>query len=303
MLVIVALGGTALLRRGEPLEPASQQANIERACRALAPIADAHSLVITHGNGPQVGLLALERDGNGSFPLDVLSAETEGMIGYVVERELGNLLPRDRELATLLTMVEVYARDPAFAAPSKPIGPVYDEAVARELAAANGWRMKRERAGFRRVVASPQPLRIVEIEPIRRLLDGGCVVICAGGGGIAVVDDGMRLVGAPAVVDKDLASALLARQLGADLLVMATDVDGVHDGWGTPADRLIESADPAALRPESFEAGSMRPKVVAACGFVEATGGRAVIGSLDRLAELVEGTAGTTILPRARAIA
>lgn len=303
MLVIVALGGNALLRRGEPLRPASQQANIQRACRALAPIADAHSLVITHGNGPQVGLLALEHDGNGSFPLDVLSAETEGMIGYVIERELGNLLPRDRELATMLTMVEVDAGDPAFAEPSKPIGPVYDEAVARELTAAKGWPMKRELAGFRRVVASPQPLRIVEIEPIRLLLDHGCVVICAGGGGIAVVRDGLRLAGVPAVIDKDLASALLARQLGADLLVMATDVDGVHHGWGTPADRLIESTDPAALRRESFEAGSMRPKVDAACAFVEATGGRAVIGSLDDLTELVEGAAGTTIFPRVASVA
>lgn len=298
MLVIVALGGNALLRRGEPLEPVGQQANIEQACRALAPIADAHSLVITHGNGPQVGLLALERDGNGSFPLDVLSAETEGMIGYVIERELGNLLPAGRELATLLTMIEVDGDDPAFAAPSKPIGPIYDAMTARELTAANGWAMKRESTGFRRVVASPKPLRVVEIEPIRWLLDRGCVVICAGGGGIAVARGERRTVGVPAVIDKDLASALLARQLGADLLVMATDVDGVHHGWGTPADRLIPCADPVMLRREPFEAGSMGPKVEAACGFVDATGGKAVIGSLDHLAELVEGTAGTTILAR-----
>jgi len=243
-------------------------------------------------------LFRSENEGNGSFPLDVLNAETEGMIGYLIERELRNVLPPERELATLLTMVEVDEADPAFSHPSKPIGPVYDEARAPDLAASKGWTMKRDGTGFRRVVASPVPMRIVEIEPIRSLLARNCVVICGGGGGIPVVRRRAGLTGAPAVIDKDLASALLARQLGADLLVLATDVDGVHHGWRTAADRLIERADPALLRADVFESGSMRPKVEAACAFVEATGARAVIGSLDRLAELVEGTAGTTILPR-----
>ena len=297
MLILVALGGNALLRRGEPLSPAAQVANVQVACRALAPLAQRHRLVVTHGNGPQVGLLALQDNGNEPFPLDVLGAETEGMIGYLIERELGNLLPLDIELATLLTMVEVDADDPAFAHPSKPIGQLYTKADAERLAAELGWTVKPDGAGYRRVVASPKPKRIIEIEPIRILLEHGCVLICAGGGGIPTIKapGGDAISGVPAVIDKDLASSLLACELGADLLVMATDVDGVYLDWGGAAQRRIARADPASLRRLSFAEGSMGPKIEAACSFAEATRGTAVIGSLDALTALVEGGGGTTI--------
>jgi len=304
MLILVALGGNALLRRGEPLSPTSQLANVQAACRALVPLAEQHRLVVTHGNGPQVGLLALETDGNGSFPLDVLGAETEGMIGYLIERELGNLLPLDKELATLLTMIEVDGDDPAFASPSKPIGQVYTKADAERLAAEHGWTVKPDGAGYRRVVASPTPRRIIEIEPIRILLEHGCVVVCAGGGGIPTIKEAgsTAIFGAPAVIDKDLASALLARQLDADVLVMATDVDGVYLNWGTAAQARIARADPRSLRELDFAAGSMGPKIEAACAFAEVPGRTAVIGRLENLSALVEGDEGTRITSAADGI-
>ena len=304
MLVIVALGGNALLRRGEPLRPAAQQENVKAACRALAPLAERHRLVVTHGNGPQVGLLAMQDTGDDRFPLDVLGAETEGMIGYLIERELGNLLRPGLELVSVLTMVEVDAADPAFSHPSKPIGPVYAKAEAERLARRFAWTVSRDGNGYRRVVPSPAPQRIVEIEPIRWLLEQGCVVICAGGGGIPTVrraGDG-ALDGVAAVIDKDLASSLLARQLGADLLVMATDVDGVYLDWGTPAQRRIARADPASLRGQCFAEGSMGPKIEAACAFVEGAGGTAVIGSLEDISQLVEGQAGTIVTAAAEGI-
>ncbi len=300
--VVVALGGNALLRRGEPLTAEAQRANVRRAAEALAPVAAAHALVISHGNGPQVGLLALQAAAYGAvapYPLDVLGAQTEGMIGYLIEQELGNRLPFEVPLATVLTMVEVDPADPAFGAPTKFVGPVYDAATAARLGAEHGWAFRPDGAGWRRVVPSPRPRRIFEIRPVRWLLERGAIVICAGGGGIPTryLPDGTRtLVGVEAVIDKDLASDLLARELGADVLVMATDVDGVYAGWGTPAAHRFGRVTPAELRAEAFAAGSMGPKVEAACGFVEATGRRAAIGALADIPAMVAGTAGTQVV-------
>src|SRR5580765_2476737 len=304
MRVVVALGGNALLKRGQPLTADNQRANAQTACAALAPVALEHELVVSHGNGPQVGLLALMGSAYTAveaYPLDVLGAQTEGMIGYIIEQELGNLLPQERPLATLLTMIEVDGDDPAFANPTKPIGPVYEQADADRLAAEKGWTFKPDGASFRRVVPSPVPKRIFELRPVRSLLEQGAVVICAGGGGIPTrytdeqVPAGRRLVGVEAVIDKDLASALLAIDLDADVLLIVTDVDAAYVDWGTPEQRPIRRATPGQLEAMGFAEGSMGPKVRAACQFVEATGKRAVIGSMTDTPALLSGEAGTTI--------
>jgi carbamate kinase len=302
MRIVIALGGNALLKRGEPMTADHQRANVRTAATALASVAREHELVVSHGNGPQVGLLALQGEAYHdveSYPLDILGAETQGMIGYLVEQELGNLLPFERPLATLLTMVEVDPDDPAFADPTKFVGPIYDEPTARALAADKGWAVKPDGPHWRRVVPSPRPQRIFEIRPMRWLLEHGAVVICAGGGGIPTryaAGEERRLLGVEAVIDKDLASSLLARELGADLFVMATDVDAVYTGWGTPGQARIEHTTPAELTAHAFPAGSMGPKVGAAVEFVEATGKRAAIGSLDDIDRLVAGTAGTNVV-------
>jgi carbamate kinase len=304
MRVVAALGGNALLRRGQALTAENQRANARAACKALARVALEHELVISHGNGPQVGLLALQGSAFKeveTYPLDVLGAQTEGMIGYIIQQELGNELPFERHLATLLTMIEVDASDPAFADPTKPIGPLYDAAEAARLEQEKGWSFKPDGDGLRRVVPSPPPKRIFEIEAIKSLLERGCVVICAGGGGIPTTytDEaapaGRRLVGVEAVIDKDLASALLAVDLDADVLAIVTDVDAVYAGWGTPEQQAIRSATPAGLAGAEFAAGSMGPKVRAACEFVQRTGRMAAIGSIDDTAALVRGEAGTTV--------
>jgi carbamate kinase len=304
MRVVVALGGNALLRRGQELTAENQRDNARAACGALAPVALEHELVISHGNGPQVGLLALQGSAYkavDTYPLDVLGAQTEGMIGYIIEQELGNALPAERHLATLLTMIEVDADDPAFADPTKPIGPLYDAGEVARLEQEKGWSFKPDGDSLRRVVPSPLPKRIFEIEAITALLERGCVVICAGGGGIptAYVDEpvpaGRRLVGVEAVIDKDLASALLAVDLEADVLAIVTDVDAVYSGWGTPEQRPIHTATPAALADSEFAAGSMGPKVRAAREFVQRTGRMAAIGSIADTAALVRGEAGTIV--------
>jgi carbamate kinase len=304
MRVVVALGGNALLRRGQELTAENQRDNARAACSALAPVALEHELVISHGNGPQVGLLALQGSAYkavDTYPLDVLGAQTEGMIGYIIEQELGNALPAERHLATLLTMIEVDADDPAFADPTKPIGPLYDAGEVARLAQEKGWSFKPDGDSLRRVVPSPLPKRIFEIEAITALLESGCVVICAGGGGIptAYVDEpvpaGRRLVGVEAVIDKDLASALLAVDLEADVLAIVTDVDAVYSGWGTPEQRPIRTATPGALADSEFAAGSMGPKVRAAREFVQRTGRMAAIGSIADTAALVRGEAGTIV--------
>ncbi|MGQ0833226.1 MAG: carbamate kinase [Microthrixaceae bacterium] len=301
MRIVVALGGNALLQRGQPMTIASQRRNIEEACRALAPVALEHELVISHGNGPQVGLLALQaaayEDGDAIYPFDVLGAQTEGMIGYLIEQELGNLLPIEKPLATVLTMTEVSPSDPAFANPTKFVGPVYSESDARQLASARGWIVKQDGNAWRRVVPSPLPQRIFELRPIEWLLGQGCVVICAGGGGIPTMyEPGTRnLVGVDAVIDKDRTSAVLARDLHADALVLATDTDAVYLDWGTPDARAITSSSPSDLRQFDFAAGSMGPKVAAAIDFADHTGKDAIIGALADLPALTRGHGGTKV--------
>jgi carbamate kinase len=297
---VVALGGNALLRRGEPLEAASQARAARAAAELLARSSATHRLVITHGNGPQVGLLSLMSDAyreTAPYPLDVLGSETEGQIGYVLELELDNAIAQ-QETVAVLTRVVVNAEDPAFRSPSKFIGPVYSESEARAEAGRHGWTVRSDGAGWRRVVASPEPLRIVQLGAIERLVEAGFLVVCTGGGGIPVVQDGGgRYRGVEAVIDKDLASALLAVDLGAATLVLATDVPAVYDDYGTPAQRPIVRATPSGLRAHTFAAGSMGTKVEAVCRFVERTRGRGVIGSLDHIDALLGGRAGTQVVP------
>jgi carbamate kinase len=301
MLVVVALGGNALLRRGEPMTAENQRANVRRAAEALAPVAMEHHLVVGHGNGPQVGLLALQGaayEKVETYPLDVLGAQTEGMIGYMIEQELGNLLPFERPFATILTMVEVDPRDPAFGNPTKFIGPVYTKDDADRLAAEKGWVVKPDGEYWRRVVASPEPKRIFELRPIKWLLERNTIIIAAGGGGIPTMYDPKAervLTGVECVIDKDLASELLARELGADVFVMLTDADAVYVDWGKPTQRAIRRASPAALEAWTFAAGSMGPKVNAAARFAKATGKRAAIGALADLGKILAGEAGTTV--------
>jgi carbamate kinase len=277
----------------------NQRANVRRAAEALAPVAREHELVISHGNGPQVGMLALQAESGidaAHFPLDVLGAQTEGMIGYMIEQELGNLLPFEKPFATLLTMVEVDPADPAFEHPSKPIGPVYSEEDARRLAADRGWTVARDGAQWRRVVASPQPKRLFEVRPVKWLLEKGAIVICAGGGGIPTVygEDG-KLRGVECVIDKDHVASLLAQQLDADFFVMATDVTAVSVGWGTPSAKAIRRASPAAIGRFAFASGSMGPKVEAARDFAERTGKTAAIGALEDVPSILAGEAGTLV--------
>jgi carbamate kinase len=301
MRVVVALGGNALLKRGEPMTAEVQRANVRVAAEALAPIAREHQLVISHGNGPQVGLLALQGAAykpDEAYPLDVLGAETEGGIGYMIEQELGNLLPFEVPFATILTMVEVDGDDPGFQNPTKFVGPVYEKAAADKLAAEKAWVFKQDGEKWRRVVPSPLPKRIFEIRPIKWLLERNTIVICAGGGGIPTMYQKgaeRKLIGVEAVIDKDLCSELLARELEADLFVMLTDAEAVFLDWGKPTQRQIRSATPASLADIPFAAGSMGPKVAAACHFAQQTGKKAAIGALADLGNILAGKAGTTI--------
>ncbi|WP_234816386.1 carbamate kinase [Mycolicibacterium agri] len=301
---MIALGGNAILQRGQPMTADNQRTNIRAAAEHIASVAADNEIIIAHGNGPQVGLLALQAAAYqdvAPYPLDVLGAQTEAMIGYVIEQELGNLVPATRSLATILTMIEVDPADPAFDNPTKPIGPVYDEATARRLAADSGWVIAPDGGRFRRVVPSPKPRRIFEIGPIRTLVESGTIVICAGGGGIPTVyDEGGKLRGVEAVIDKDLASALLATDLEADLLVIATDVEGVYTDFGTPEENRLSQVTPDELERYEFPAGSMGPKVEAACGFARTTGREAVIGALTDITAIVGGAAGTRVRMPAR---
>jgi carbamate kinase len=303
MRIVVALGGNALLKRGEPMTHDAQRANIRVAAQALAPVAEKHQLVLAHGNGPQVGLLALQASAYKeveAYPLDVLGAQTEGMIGYMIEQELGNLLPFEVPFATILTMVEVDPADPAFQNPTKFVGPVYDEDEANRLKAEKDWVFKLDGAKWRRVVPSPLPKQIFEIRPVKWLLEHGTIVICAGGGGIPTMYEAGKqrwLTGIEAVIDKDLASELLARQLEADLFVIATDVDGVYLDWGKPEQRKLGRVTIKELEEHPFPAGSMGPKVAAAIQFVQETGKRSAIGSLADIEKIVAGEAGTNVYP------
>jgi carbamate kinase len=304
MRLVVALGGNALLRRGDTMSAEKQRENVALAASQLAPIAEGNELVVSHGNGPQVGLLALqaaayEREAHlPSYPLDILGAQTQGMIGYLLELEIGNLLPFERPLATIVTMIEVDEHDPAFDEPTKFIGPVYTRDEAETLRGEKGWTFKPDGEAHRRVVPSPRPQRIFELRQIRWLLEHGCVVICAGGGGIPTTyQEGRRLVGVEAVVDKDHASGLLARELNADRFVMATDVDAAYVDWGEPSQRAIARAHPDALLrlAGQFPTGSMGPKVASACEFVQSTGRPASIGALTDIQQMLDGMKGTLV--------
>jgi carbamate kinase len=307
MRIVIALGGNALLRRTDPMTTQVQRRNVRTAAEAIAPLAAEHSIVVVHGNGPQVGLLALQADaytGAEPYPLDVLDAGTQGMIGYLIQQELRSVLPPDRQVATLLTMIVVDPADPAFASPTKFVGPVYAKDAADALAADKGWTFRPDGDAWRRVVPSPQPQRILEIQPITWLLGQGAVVVCAGGGGIPTMYPSSgpgEVVGVEAVIDKDFASELLAEDVSADLFVMATDVDGVYVDWGRPQARRLGHVTPEELAGYEFPAGSMGPKVEAATRFAQKTGHRAAIGALDDVTGIVAGTAGTNVVARAGA--
>ena len=298
MRVVVALGGNALLRRGQPVDAATQRANIATAVAAIAELAREHQVVVTHGNGPQVGLLALQSEALREvtpYPLDVLGAESEGMIGYLLEQQLINALD-GRPVATLLTQVTVNADDPAFANPTKPIGPIYDQPTAERLAAERGWAIAPDGEHYRRVVPSPEPRSIIELPALELLVSSGVLVVCVGGGGIPVIlDRHQRLHGIEAVIDKDLSAALLATYLDADALLMLTDVPNVEAGWRTPQARALTDITVDELRTINFAPGSMAPKIEAACRFIDATGGTAAIGALADAPALLRGERGTRI--------
>ncbi len=295
--VVVALGGNALLRRGEPLEAEVQRRNIEIAVKTIAEIAKEYNVVLVHGNGPQVGLLALqglEYKKVAPYPLDVLGSETQGMIGYMLMQEFQNQIP-GINASCLLTQMTVDPNDPAFADPTKPIGPIYEEEEARELAAKYHWTIKPDGQHFRRVVPSPQPTGIIEHEAITKLIDEGHLVICTGGGGIPVKREGDKLVGVEAVIDKDMSAAFLAKQLEADALLILTDADAVYLDWGKPTQHALRSTTPNELMQYEFDAGSMGPKIEASCEFIKQGGTVVGIGSLEDGLRILQGTAGTNI--------
>ena len=296
MLVVAAIGGNALLQRGQPLTADAQRANVRIAAEGLAGIVRAgHQLIVTHGNGPQVGLLALQGAAykpEEAYPLDLLGAETEGMIGYLIEQELENALGHDHAVATLLTQVIVDARDPAFGKPTKFVGPVYSKSEAEARGDAAGWTIAQDGEKWRRVVPSPKPIEIPDLRVIRLLLDQGVIVICAGGGGIPVMrraDD--SLIGVEAVIDKDAASALLAADIGADALLLLTDVDAVYEGFGTAQAAAVSHLTPEEGRALNMPKGSMGPKLAAACDFAE-RGGVSGIGRLSDALAILDGAGG-----------
>lgn len=287
------------MQRGQALNAENQRENIRIAVRQLAEVHKNNQLIIAHGNGPQVGLLALMEAAYTAvdpYPLDVLGAETVGMIGYVIEQELGNIIPLDDHIVTVLTQVLVDPSDPAFEKPTKPVGPIYEQLEADRLRKEKGWFMARDGEHFRRVVPSPMPQRIIELSAIRLLVDNGVVVICAGGGGIPTAyDDEKKLYGVEAVIDKDLASALLSRELDAEMFVMLTDVASVYTDFGTRRQRPIRAANPDALERMDFAEGSMGPKIRGACEFVRKTGHKSAIGQLSELVKIMKGEAGTLV--------
>ena len=306
MKIVIALGGNALLKRGEPMTAENQRENVKTACAQIARVYDGNQLIITHGNGPQVGLLALQNNAYKEvpmYPLDVLGAETAGMIGYMIQQELSNTVPGSASIATVLTQIQVDPKDPAFQKPSKPVGPVYSKEEADKIAAEKGWTMAPDNDKYRRVVASPKPVNIFGLEPLKTLIDNKYIVVCGGGGGIPTwVDDNGKQHGAEAVIDKDLATALLATLIDADLFVIATDVDGAYLDWGKPEQKRIALAAPDAALAFGFASGSMGPKIEAAANFAKATGKDAVIGALADIEQIVAGKAGTRISGKAESV-
>ncbi len=298
MKIVVTLGGNALLRRGEVMSAQTQQKNVRLACQALKQVAKEHDLVLGHGNGPQVGLIALQNEAYNdkvpAYPFDILGAESQAMVGYLFMQEMRNALGGS-SVAVMLTQSVVSEEDPAFKNPTKFIGPVYDEATAKALAQEKGWVVKADGQYFRRVVPSPRPQRIVEMDAIKALVNSGITVIAGGGGGVPVLEKNGQLTGVEAVIDKDYACSLLAKELGADMLVIATDVPGVFVNWGTPEQKRIKAASPEHLRQMGFAAGSMGPKIQAACEFVESGKGNAAIGALEDIEAIVKGQNGTLI--------
>ncbi|WCE30045.1 carbamate kinase [Vibrio sp. SCSIO 43137] len=296
--VVVALGGNALLRRGEPLEADLQRQNIATAAKTIAAIAEEYNVVLVHGNGPQVGLLALqglEYKKVNPYPLDVLGSETQGMIGYMLMQELKNILP-EKDVTCMLTQMTVDPKDPAFADPTKPIGPIYEEAEAREMAEKYQWTIKPDGQHFRRVVPSPLPTGIVEDDAIAALIERDHLVICTGGGGIPVKIEQGKLIGVEAVIDKDMSAAFLAKQLEADALLILTDADAVYLDWGKPTQHALSKTTPAELSKFEFDAGSMGPKIDASCEFVKQGGKLVGIGSLEDGLRILKGEAGTNII-------
>ena len=298
MLIVIALGGNALVKRGQAPEAEIQRQNIHRAAKAIAQIAREHQVVVTHGNGPQVGLLALQAENYQPvkpYPLDILDAETEGAIGYMIEQELYNQ-GLTKNIVTLLTQIEVDPEDIAFAKPTKPIGEIYSAVDAQKLVQERGWTIAPDGNHYRRVVPSPEPKRILELEAIRLLVKVGALVICAGGGGIPVIITPSGCIrGVEAVIDKDLASALLATELKADALLLLTDIDAVYIHWNTPDAQPLSLTTPQQLSNYHFESGSMAPKVEAACRFVQATGGIVGIGKLEDAYHILSGDRGTIV--------
>ena len=303
MRIVVALGGRALYKRGEASPADAQRASARIAARAVAPLAQDHELVISHGNGPQVELLVLDAIIQGApqdYTIDILKTQSQDMVGYLFEQELSNMLPPEVPVTAILNMVEVDPLDPAFRKPTRFIGPTYSKDEADRLALRKGWAFRRDGEAWRRVVPSPKPGHIFEIRPIKRLLENKTVVICLGGGGILAMYDHSHeraLVGVDAIIEKDSADALLARQLDADFLLFATDVDGVYLDWDTPEPQLIRETTPAELGRYEFEPGSMGPKVRAACDFVRVTGCTAAIGAVPDIPRIVTGEVGTIIKP------
>jgi len=301
MRVVIALGGNALVRRGERPDTDVQAERLRVAAAAVAEVAAEHEVVVTHGNGPQIGMLALQAAAlphDRETPLDIVGAESEGLIGYLIERALAAALP-GRDIATLLTMVEVDPGDPAFAHPSKPIGPWYDAPEAGRLEAERDWHFVADGDRKRRVVPSPTPQRILELSTIRLLVENGVLVICAGGGGIPVAlgaDGAIR--GVDAVIDKDRAAAVLAQGLGADALLLLTDVDAVYRDWGTKDAEPIARLSPDSAAALTLDPGSMGPKVEAASAFVAGGGALAGIGRLEVAGDILAELAGTTVRQR-----
>lgn len=278
-----------------------QRANVRMACQQIAKVLPGNELIITHGNGPQVGLIALQQNAYTDvpmYPLDAIGAESVGMIGYMIARELTNVVPRSITVTNVLTQTEIDPNDPAFKQPTKPIGPIYTKEEAERLSQTNGWTMASDNDKFRRVVASPNPQRILGLSALKTLIENGHLVVCCGGGGVPVYfDQKGQLIGAEAVIDKDLASSLLAISVNADLFVIATDVDGVYTDWGKPSQSLIRQIDAISLQKLTFARGSMAPKVKATCRFVEKTGKAAIIGALDQIEKIIDGKSGTLVHP------
>ncbi len=300
MRILIALGGNALLKRGQAMAYQTELSNVRKASQQILSLYRDNELIITHGNGPQVGLIALQqeafKDTVPAYPLDAMGAQSIGLIGYMIQKELTAILGPDSKIVSVLTQTEVDKDDPAFSHPTKPVGPVYEKQTADRLMQEHGWTMAKDNEHYRRVVASPDPKRILGLSALQTLIDSGHLIICCGGGGIPVYfKNSGELVGAEAVIDKDLASSLLAASLKADLFIIATDVKGIFLNWEQSNQKLIRQTSPAFLRQQKFATGSMGPKVEAACRFVEKTGRTAVVGSLEEIEDLAVGLAGTRI--------